>query len=188
MRRHEKYSATHAFTVGRGHYSWVAYRCTDCTTTVKVFGIQTTRDFNEMSGLATKVYQLPAFGQPIPKRLFQVIGEANRESFLQARRATTRGLGIGAYAYYRRIVENTKFELVNSILAVAKTTNASAEQIQRLEAAQKERQFTKAIEILRDVAAIPPVLLIDGHNPLALVHDLLSEGIHELSDDECRQH
>jgi hypothetical protein len=38
---------------------------------------------------------------------------------------------------------------------------------------------------LSDVDAIPAVLLIDGHNPLTLLHDLLSEGIHELDDDEC---
>jgi aminoglycoside/choline kinase family phosphotransferase len=73
----------------------------------------------------------------------------------------------------------------SDFLAVAKTTNAPAGQTQLLEAAQTERQFSKAIEMLRDVAAIPPVLLIDGHNPLALLNDLLSEGIHELSDEEC---
>lgn len=39
--------------------------------------------------------------------------------------------------------------------------------------------------MLRDVSAIPAVLLIDGHNPLALLHDLLSEGIHQLNDREC---
>jgi len=39
--------------------------------------------------------------------------------------------------------------------------------------------------MLRNVDAIPAVLLIDGHNPLTLLHDLLSEGIHELDDDEC---
>lgn len=39
--------------------------------------------------------------------------------------------------------------------------------------------------MLRDVAAIPAVLLINGHNPLTLLHDLLSDGIHELDDDEC---
>ncbi len=38
--------------------------------------------------------------------------------------------------------------------------------------------------MLRNVDAIPAVLLIDGHNPLTLLHDLLSEGIHELDDDE----
>ena len=40
-----------------------------------------------------KVFQDPLFGHPIPKRLFQVIGEENREFFLQARRAIGRGLG-----------------------------------------------------------------------------------------------
>ena len=39
--------------------------------------------------------------------------------------------------------------------------------------------------MLRDNASIPAVLLIDGHNPLTLLHDLLSEGIHELSDSDC---
>jgi hypothetical protein len=159
--------------------------CTDCTTTAKIFSLKTRREEGSYAGVATKLYQEPPFGHPIPKRLFQIIGETNREPFLQARRAIARGLGIGAYAYYRRIVENTKFDLVASILAVARATNASPVQIEVLEGAQSERQFSKAIEVLRDVAAIPAVLLIDGHNPLILLHDLLSEGIHQLSDAEC---
>jgi hypothetical protein len=133
----------------------------------------------------TKIYQEPPFGHAIPKRLFQVIGESNREHFLQARRAIARGLGIGAYAYYRRIVENTKFDLVGSVLEVAQATNASPQQIELLKKAQSEKQFSKAIEMLRDVSAIPAVLLIDGQNPLVWLHDALSEGIHKLSDREC---
>ena len=39
--------------------------------------------------------------------------------------------------------------------------------------------------MLRDVGTIPPVLLINGHNPITLLHDLLSDGIHELDDAEC---
>ncbi len=58
-------------------------------------------------------------------------------------------------------------------------------EIALLQKAQSERQFSKAIDLLRDVSAIPPVLLIDGHNPLALLHDALSEGIHALSDSDC---
>lgn len=57
--------------------------------------------------------------------------------------------------------------------------------MENLRRAQEERQFSKAIEMLREEGAIPAVLLIDGHNPLALLHDTLSEGIHELSDKEC---
>jgi len=54
-----------------------------------------------------------------------------------------------------------------------------------LQKAQSETQFSKAIDMLREVSAIPAVLLIDGHNPLSLLHDLLSEGIHQLDDREC---
>jgi hypothetical protein len=115
----------------------------------------------------------------------KVIGEDNREHFLQARRAIARGLGIAAYAYYRRIVENTKFDLVNSVLDVAKKTKAPPDQIELLKRAQSERQFSQAVGMLSDVGAIPPVLLINGHNPLTLLHDLLSEGIHKLDDGEC---
>ena len=39
--------------------------------------------------------------------------------------------------------------------------------------------------MLRDVSAIPAVLLIDGHNPLSLLHDLPSQVIHQLDDVEC---
>lgn len=164
----------------------MSYGCTDCQRHFKIFGIRATRKTEKASTtICTKIYQEPSFGQPIPKRLFEIIGEENREFFLQARRSIARGLGIGAYGYYRRIVENTKFDLIGSVLKVAEATNAPTSQIELLKKAQKERQFSKAIDILRDVAAIPAVLLIDGHNPLALLHDALSKGIHELADGEC---
>jgi len=166
-------------------YAYVTYGCTNCTETIKVFGLKTERKPGTKIGECTKIYQEPTFGEPIPKRLFQIIGEANREYFLQARRAMARGLGIGAYSYYRRIIENTKLDLVSSILEVAKATNAPAGQIEMLKNAQAERQFSKAIDTLRDVSSIPAVMLIDGHNPLLLLHDLLSEGIHQFGDQEC---
>jgi hypothetical protein len=184
VRRHT-FESKEDFRVGNVFYTYLRYLCTNCTASTKIFGIRSERQGNRAFGICTKIYQEPPFGAPIPKRLFEVIGEDNREFFLQARRAIARGLGIGAYAYYRRIVENNKFDLVNAVLHVAEASNTSAEQIKTLKQAAKERQFSKAIELLRDASAIPAVLLIDGHNPLALLHDLLSEGIHELDDAEC---
>jgi hypothetical protein len=167
-------------------YFFIMYRCVNCKTSFKIFGLKAEwKGEDEPSGMCTKIYQEPPFGSPIPKRLFRVIGEANREHFLQARRSIARGLGIGAYAYYRRIVENNKFQLVKAVLDVAKVTRASSDQIRRLEEAASETRFSKAIDLLRDASAIPAVLLIDGHNPLALLHDALSEGIHRLDDNTC---
>ena len=185
IRRHKKIK-NGDFWPDDVHYYFVNYRCTDCNVTEKIFSVKI-EIITTPHGYAhcTKIYQDPAFGQPIPKRLFKVIGEENREYFLQARRAIARSLGIGAYAYYRRIVENTKFDLVSSILEVAKVTNATVDQIALLEQARKETQFSKALDMIKDVSAIPAVLLIDGHNPLALLHDLLSEGIHQLTDMDC---
>lgn len=186
VRRHWKHENS-KYRLGKNHsYHFVVFVCSNCTTSAKIFGLKAVGEGDDKrSGVCTKIYQEPTFGAPIPKRLFQIIGESNRDYFLQARRASARGLGIGAYGYYRRIVENTKFDLVSSVLEVAEATNASPAQIELLKKAQEETQFSKAIEILRDVAAIPAVLLINGHNPLALLHDLLSEGIHQLSDREC---
>ena len=185
VRRHIK-QTDNQYELNEKFYCFVAYRCNNCTESFKIFGLRAEREGKDsVPGICTKIYQEPAFGHPIPKRLFQVIGEANRDHFLQARRAIARGLGIGAYAYYRRIVENKKFELVGSVLEVAQATNASPEQVDLLKKAQLETQFSKAIEMLRDVSAIPAVLLIDGQNPLALLHDLLSDGIHKLADREC---
>jgi len=186
VRRHRKYKDDKFQLSDSIFYFQLAYACSNCASHVKVFTLRVERQgANKYSGVCTKIYQEPPFGSPIPKRLFKIIGEANREYFLQARRAIARGLGIGAYSYYRRIIENTKFDLVSSVLEVAKATNASSAQVELLKKAQAETQFSKAIEMLRDVNAIPAVLLIDGHNPLALLHDLLSEGIHQLSDGEC---
>jgi hypothetical protein len=188
IRRHlkEKENAESFLEQDKNFYHYSVYRCTNCNVSTKVFVIKSYQAGAQYYyGISTKIYQEPAFGQPIPKRLFQIIGETNREHFLQGRRAIARGLGVGAYSYYGRIVENTKFDLVGAVLEVALATNASASQIELLKKAQSETQFSKAIEMLRDVSAIPAVLLIDGHNPLSLLHDLLSEGIHQLNDTEC---
>src|SRR5438046_8892096 len=55
--------------------------------------------------------------------------------------------------------------------------------LQLFEKAAKETQFSKAIDDIK--TAIPQVLLIDGHNPLTLLHAALSEGLHGATDEDC---
>ena len=84
IRRHQKEHSSNVFSVGHYDlYAFVEYVCTDCRTTVNVFGVRA-RLGSGKCGQCVKIYQEPPFGHPIPKRLFRVIGEANRESFLQA--------------------------------------------------------------------------------------------------------
>jgi len=126
---------------------------------------------------------VPPFGAHTPRRVFDLIGEEYRGLFLQGRRAENRGLGIGAYAYYRRIVEHQKGKFIDEIRKVAEKLGASGETIKAFQEARDEKQFKNAIEKIK--LAIPPSLLINGRNPLLLLHDTLSEGIHEYADAEC---
>jgi hypothetical protein len=183
-RRHLR-SGTDSLRNESDHYVFAHFTCVNCEEDVKIFGLKCTPRPGGMSGVCTKIYQDPPFGAPIPKKLFSLIGEDNREHFLNARRAIARGLGIGAYAYYRRIVENSKFHLIQTVLEVGISTAASPDQLETLKAAAAETQFTKAVDMLRAAASIPAALLINGQNPLTLLHDALSEGIHQLSDKDC---
>ena len=58
-----------------------------------------------------------------------------------------------------------------------------ADMLTALEEAKNETQFSRALASVKN--AIPQALLIDGHNPLTLLHDALSGGLHNKSDADC---
>jgi hypothetical protein len=58
--------------------------------------------------------------------LINLIGP-DREIFRQGRRAENRGLGIGAFAYYRRVVENQKNRIIAEIAKVSKLLGGTPE-------------------------------------------------------------
>jgi hypothetical protein len=161
---------------------FLEYSCRNCRATTKTFAIIAIALEKGLSGLVVKVGEWPPFGPPTPSRLISMVGP-DRELFLQGRQAENMGLGIGAYAYYRRVVERQKDRLLDEIIRVAERTGAQKATLEALTAAKKEGQFSKAVDALKDT--IPPALLIDGHNPLRLLHTALSEGIHDKSDSEC---
>lgn len=163
--------------------AFLSYFCRNCRTTQKLFAILLLIDkHNFMEGQAFKIGEFPSFGPPIPSRVISLIGP-DREIFIRGRRAENQRLGIGAFAYYRRVVENQKGRLITEIEKVAKRLGASPEEPNKFEVAAKETQFSKAIEDIKGV--IPQVLLISGHNPLSLLHSALSEGLHAGTDEEC---
>lgn len=175
-----------AFGADNKRFVSVFFNCVNCQELSHHFIFSLERmKYEIFSATLEKVYQSPLFGNPIPKRLYEVIGEENRQHFLNARRCIARGLGIGAFTYYRRIIENHKFALVSAVLKAAKNLEAAQPMIAKLEAAIRETQFSKAIDMLKEVDAIPEMLLIKGHNPLLLLHNTLSVGIHANDDAEC---
>ena len=168
-------------TQGEWKFGYMRYVCRNCRKYSKTFALA----FKMVSVGAAEAYkfgELPHFGPPVPPRMLRLI-QPDRELFLSGRRCENQGLGIGAFTYYRRVVENQWQRLIGEILKVASSINAPEATTAALRAAMAEKQFSKTVRDIRD--AIPPVLLINGHNPLALLHNALSQGVHNLPDEDC---
>lgn len=162
---------------------YLDYWCRNCGRNKKTFALRITqKDPSSLDGVAKKFGEMPAFGPPIPSKVISLVGP-DRETFLSGRRAESQGLGIGAFAYYRRVVENQKGRLIGEIVRVAKRLGTSSEMLSVLERAAEETQFSKAVGDIK--SAIPQALFIDGHNPFTLLHDALSKGLHAKTDEDC---
>lgn len=164
------------------NFFYVSYTCSNCRKYEKTFSLAAQRDGSEISGTCYKFGELPEFGPPTPSRLIKLIGP-DRELFLKGRRCENQGLGVGAFVYYRRVVEGQKNRILDEIIKVSRKLGAPGEKVSLLDAAKTETQFSKALASVKD--ALPQSLLINGHNPLSLLHSALSDGLHARSDQEC---
>jgi hypothetical protein len=161
---------------------FITYTCKHCSVSTKTFALCVMVKKDKTVAVA-KIGELPPFGPPTPSRVLSLIGP-DRDTFLKGRRSESQGLGIGAFSYYRRIVETHKDRIFDELIKVCKKTDALPELIAELEQAKKETRFAKAVESIKHT--LPAALLIKGHhNPLTLLHNALSEGLHDHSDEEC---
>jgi hypothetical protein len=161
---------------------FLTFECRNCKRSRKTYAFWSRLSEDETNGELMKFGEYPPFGPPTPARVITMIG-GEREYYLKGRRAENQGLGIAAFAYYRRVVENQKVRIIDEILRVAQKVGAAKEVIEDLTAARSETQFSRAVEAIKH--GVPQSLLIDGHNPLTLLHSALSEGLHAQTDEQC---
>ncbi len=162
--------------------TFLNYVCRNCRKSLKTYALAGAYDEQEKKWTVFKYGEDPSFGPPTPARAITLIGP-DRDQFLKGRRCENQGLGVGAFVYYRRVVENQKNRIFDEILRVSLHLGVDEQLASELEAAKKEVQFTKAVETIKH--ALPQSLLVNGHNPLLLLHSALSTGVHELTDEHC---
>jgi hypothetical protein len=164
--------------------SYFEYVCSNCRKNRKLYSLLSHGQDGVEEGTCFKFGEFPAFGPPTPPRLLKML-DHDRDLFMKGRRCESQSLGIGAFVYYRRVVENQRASIIAEIIRVAKLINAPQETIELLKVAEAETQFSNSIKMVKD--AIPESLKIRGHNPLTILHDSLSSGLHAKSDAECLQ-
>lgn len=170
-------------SVKGGFQRFITYTCKHCDQYAVFFALMGACGKDGVGHIA-KIGQYPPFGPSLPAKLQRLI-QPDREMFLQGYRAETMNLGVGAFAYYRRVVEKQKDRLFSEMIKVAKGLNYSEDDIATLEKAKGNWSFQQSVANFKD--AIPDAFKIHGHNPLTLLHNALSEGVHALSDTECLQ-
>lgn len=163
---------------------YLGYVCKNCGNTFKTFSIRFTSEGEaDLTTLyAQKFGEIPQFGPPLPAKLLQLAGEM-QDVLKKGRQSENQSLGIGAFAYYRRIVETQKSRLIDELKNAIERLGGNTKTLQALEEARTETQFSKALQQMADVT--PKELFIAGQNPLKLLHGPLSVGLHGLSDEEC---
>src|SRR5262245_59426418 len=151
--------------VKKSRNAFLTYTCSNCRKTNKTFALYVSMadTTDSKDGSCYKFGEYPMYGPPTPTRLLRLFGK-DRDIFLKGRQCENHGLGIGAFSYYRRLVENHKDQILDEIIKVA--NKVAPNTVKPLELAKKENQFSKAIESVKD--AIPQALRINGHNPLTL--------------------
>lgn len=179
--RYFRRTGTHNIYRAGRTFVFPEYVCRNCGKSVKRYAIEAT--YKAAGDLEMYKYgEVPQFGPPTPNKVLALMG-SERENFLKGRRCENQGLGIAAFAYYRRVVEAQKGKIIDEICKVAEKLGSFPELVAELKAARAETRFSEALKMVKH--GLPPILLIDGHNPLSLLHGALSEGLHATSDGEC---
>lgn len=166
----------------RAEDDFLVYTCRDCEEYTKHYCLWAATAGQNGEGQIIKIGEYPELNIKLPTGLSKLFGE-DYPYFIKGLKCEKRGLGLGAYTYYRRVVENQKNRLFGEILKVAEKLGAKKDMTQKIENAISEVQFSAAVNIIKD--ALPESLLIDGHNPFKLLHKALSIGIHNQTDEKC---
>jgi len=167
-------------------YAYIEYLCQNCKENLKSCGIMIIKIHDDKKTAdIIKFGEYPFYGPHVPSKLISLIGP-DRELFLKGIKCESQSLGIAAFSYYRRVIENQRNRLIDNISDVLKKLNVDPEALVLLEKAKNETQFKTSMDKLKPY--LPKALLIHDTNPLTLLHKGLSVGLHGLSDDECLEY
>jgi hypothetical protein len=161
---------------------YLEYECVDCQKVWVVFLLRVAPAQNKSQ--VAKIGQFPEPSIQTSRKLQERLG-GDIDFYRKGLICRNQGYGIAALAYFRRVVEDKTGELIDTVADLAAAHGISVDDVQKLRAAKNEKSYDKRLEVAATL--VPTALLAGGMNPLGTLHDLLSQGIHGLSEDECLQ-
>lgn len=159
------------------------YRCRNCGKSWVIYYFYwKTND----SGQSTffKVGQYPELEETVSAPLEKALEADDLRFYKNALRLRNFNLGIAALAYMRRVTENRMNDMLDILHGVATEHGASSELLKELSTTKQSRRFSDKVDYGSKL--LPAGLRPDGlPNPLGILHELASEGLHARSEEEC---
>lgn len=155
----------------------VEYICEACRSFSQFFLLR----FDSNGTYVEKAGQFPPWDISIEPALQKMLGP-HAGTYKKGLTCESQSYGIGAFAYYRRIVEKIIGNLLEQISDLMSGTDKER-YLAALEKVGKTTVTEEKIKLVKDL--LPPVLRPDGINPLSTLYEVLSEGLHGKPDEEC---
>jgi len=163
-------------------YEYVCAQCEQRNVWFWLEYIRQKHDDGDVIGVM-KVGQFPPWDISTPSELRSEASETSRNFFRRGQINFSQGYGIGALSYMRRVVEDEAKAILDLLEEVAKDDQDDGA-LKAISEARKSRRGTEMLELVKE--ALPPSLRVKGgHNPLQVLWDDCSIGIHRLSEEEC---
>jgi hypothetical protein len=158
------------------------YKCRNCGS--NVFHYHFIWQERTAGYVFVKVGQYPELEERVSERLVNALGSADLKMYKNALRMRNFNLGLAAVAYMRRVVENKMNDMLEILHEAAVAHNASPELLARHKEMRNEKRFSTKVDYAGDL--LPVNVRPSGKpNPMAILHELASDGLHARSDEEC---
>lgn len=153
------------------------------------FGVTITKkkdgDLAWSDGWVRKIGQKPEWNKEIDKSLVPILGK-NANIYKQGLICESQSFGIGAYSYYRRVLENIISELLIQIESIIPEGDEKDIFTEALAKTKLEPIASNKIELVKDL--LPRSLYVTNTNPLEVLYETTSVGLHEMDDEDCLEY
>lgn len=129
-----------------------------------------------------KVGQYPQWVPQIPTELKDELGD-DAELYLKALRNMNESYGIGACAYFRRLVEKYINPLLELLYEIKQEAGATADELKKIQDVIGAKEYARKMEVAIEIT--PKSIEVEGMNPVKKLHELLSISLHNLDDEEA---
>ena len=169
----------------------LAYRCTHCgKAELRVWYVEISTRRKEPDGSVgpilaitlRKLGQWPAQSIEPGREVEKEFKESALDFFKKGLTSLAHGFGLGALAYFRRVVEDATGQVID-LFADTAAADGNTDAETTIRAAKESGRTEDRLKLASE--ALPEGLRPGGANPLAVLYGHYSRGIHGLSDEQC---